>query len=275
LPSTDCSSVCTIVQSKPGGAFDELSCDATIQCSGVGETVHGGAAHDYAATGTHDIEVWGTCSSNAAFCCALDDTAGGTVTKVVYLGTPNADVINFSTGAGDDLGPHRAYHLDGFIFGGDGDDIIDGSDYVGNQYRDNLYGENGNDIITGGPDGDWIDGGPGDDTLSGEAGDDRMVGGDGNDTLSGGDGNDALCDSSGNAAGGCVIDLGTSLFGDLGADVVYYEVDAAAGCTTERPNFASSCGGGVDEWGNFPAWATPGTCEGTRGTWPTACNDPN
>ncbi|NQU22486.1 MAG: hypothetical protein HQ567_14510 [Candidatus Nealsonbacteria bacterium] len=70
-----------------------------------------------------------------------------------------------------------------WIFGGNGDDTIDGG--------------NGDDLLFGGDGGDTIDGGPGDDALFGDAGDDLLHGDDGNDSLDGGGQTDLLAGGDG------------------------------------------------------------------------------
>lgn len=91
---------------------------------------------------------------------------------------------------------------DDTLFGGEGDDLLDGS-----AGHDTLAGGAGNDILSGGSGLDTLLGGVGDDTLSGgrekdalfgEAGDDELNGGSGDDTLDGGAGADKLYGSSGN-----------------------------------------------------------------------------
>ena len=55
-----------------------------------------------------------------------------------------------------------------------------------------VYGQNGDDILTGSPDGDLLDGGAGDDTIFGGAGADTLIGGVNRDDLTGGPGVDAF-----------------------------------------------------------------------------------
>ncbi|MEI6638737.1 MAG: hypothetical protein WCL46_03405, partial [Chlorobium sp.] len=53
-----------------------------------------------------------------------------------------------------------------------------------------LYGDGGNDSVSGGADNDHLYGGDGDDTLDGGDGNDWLVGGAGNDLINGGAGDD-------------------------------------------------------------------------------------
>lgn len=92
------------------------------------------------------------------------------------------------------------------IFGDDGNDIL-----TGNAFANIIDGGIGNDIIKGG---DGID------TLSGQGGDDVLYGNDGNDTLNGNDGNDVLFGGAGNDTlnGGNGNDW---LRGGTGSDMVH------------------------------------------------------
>jgi len=76
---------------------------------------------------------------------------------------------------------------DDAIYGGTGDDLINGAG--GN---DALYGNAGDDTLNGEIGNDTLYGQAGDDTLTGGEGNDTLVGGVGNDTLDGGAGNDVL-----------------------------------------------------------------------------------
>ena len=73
------------------------------------------------------------------------------------------------------------------VFGGEGDDRIEGGDH-----SDDLYGEEGDDTLEGGEGHDRLFGGEGDDALHGGAGSDWLLGGEGDDTLTGGEGADAF-----------------------------------------------------------------------------------
>jgi Ca2+-binding RTX toxin-like protein len=91
-----------------------------------------------------------------------------------------------------------------------------------------LFGDAGNDALTGGGGSDRLDGGEGNDRLSGGAGDDLLVGGAGNDRLGGGAGNDLLVGGDGNdvladAAGANVLiggDGADRLTGGAGDDLL-------------------------------------------------------
>jgi Ca2+-binding RTX toxin-like protein len=76
-----------------------------------------------------------------------------------------------------------------------------------------IYGNGGNDVLTGGPKDDWIDGGDGHDYLYGKEGNDQLYGQAGYDYLSGGAGNDYLD----GGIGAYTYDIDT-ISGDAGAD---------------------------------------------------------
>ena len=61
-----------------------------------------------------------------------------------------------------------------------------------------LFGGNGNDVLTGGSSADQLFGQNGNDTLLGKGGDDQLFGGDGNDVLTGGAGSDQVFGEAGN-----------------------------------------------------------------------------
>jgi uncharacterized repeat protein (TIGR01451 family) len=83
------------------------------------------------------------------------------------------------------------------IYGGQGNDTISA---LGSTGGATIYGEDGNDVITGSVIGDYIDGGTGNDTIIGDRGDDSLFGGDGSDTFRSTylDGNDIVEGGSGN-----------------------------------------------------------------------------
>lgn len=93
-----------------------------------------------------------------------------------------------STGTGNDLANAIAITSSqfGFLFGNGGNDLLTGG--VGN---DELDGGDGNDVLDGG------NGGVGEDALFGRIGNDTLKGGNGNDTLDGGAGNDVMAGGTG------------------------------------------------------------------------------
>ncbi|HMM87689.1 beta strand repeat-containing protein [Bradyrhizobium sp.] len=82
-------------------------------------------------------------------------------------------------------------------FGQDGNDDISLNESFGLLPGANLFGGNGNDLLTGGSGADQLFGGADDDILFGRDGADHLFGGDGNDTLSGGAGDDQVSGEAG------------------------------------------------------------------------------
>lgn len=104
------------------------------------------------------------------------DAAQPQVTKIVVYG-----------GNGDDILSITGTSIPASLFGGNGNDQLQGGD--GN---DTLDGGNGNDQLDGGAGNDVLNGGNGCDQLAGGAGDDSLTGGRGWDQLDGGEGNDVF-----------------------------------------------------------------------------------
>ncbi len=84
------------------------------------------------------------------------------------------------------------------LFGRDGDDVITLDESSGALPAARLFGEAGNDTLTGGSGADLLDGGTGNDTLLGKGGVDNLLGGDGDDILTGGDGDDLVSGGNNN-----------------------------------------------------------------------------
>ncbi|MBN8520324.1 MAG: type I secretion C-terminal target domain-containing protein [Alphaproteobacteria bacterium] len=150
--------------------------------------------------------------------------SGGTAT--VYGGAGNDNInANLNTGFSSHLNIARLY-------GDSGNDVISGShgkDIIqGGTGSDVLQGWNGDDLIFGNSENDTIYGGDQNDTLHGDAGDDFLSGDNGNDTLFGGEGNDTLQDFYGDnilhgGSGNDVLTSGSGndvLEGDDGNDLL-------------------------------------------------------
>jgi Ca2+-binding RTX toxin-like protein len=92
------------------------------------------------------------------------------------------------------------------LFGGDGNDVLTGGSgadlLFGQAGNDTLLGKGGNDFLFGGADNDTLTGGDGDDQAFGEAGNDRMIWNPGDDTdlNEGGAGTDTVEVNGGNGA---------------------------------------------------------------------------
>ncbi|MFO0902612.1 MAG: LamG-like jellyroll fold domain-containing protein [Pirellulales bacterium] len=115
------------------------------------------------------------------------------------------------------------------IFGQDGNDVISGlaandclfggrdqDTITGASGADLILGGSGHDSISGGIDADLIYGGLGNDTLFGDQANDTIYGGAGNDSIRGGADEDSLY-------GGDGVD---SIYGELGHDQIWGEADA-------------------------------------------------
>jgi Ca2+-binding RTX toxin-like protein len=96
------------------------------------------------------------------------------------------------------------------LTGDDGDNVLDGG-----PGDDIFHGGNGNDHLIGGPGDDFMFGENDDDLLDGDDGNDQMFGGRGADRLNGGDGADEMFGNAGD-------DI---LIGGDGADLLYGDAD--------------------------------------------------
>ncbi len=93
--------------------------------------------------------------------------------------------VVFDLGDGDD---HASFSsavpgVPAEVYGGDGEDLLEGFTITGWPHAQLLDGGAGNDKIDGDEGADVVRGGPGDDEVTGGAGDDVVEGGDGADTL--------------------------------------------------------------------------------------------
>jgi Ca2+-binding RTX toxin-like protein len=86
----------------------------------------------------------------------------------------------------------------------------------GNSGNDTMSGGNGDDIISGGKGNDVISDDLGNDTVTGNSGDDRFIAGEGNDSYDGGSGFDTI-DYSGSKRG-MIVDLNAHTASGMGAD---------------------------------------------------------
>ncbi|MGB0747408.1 MAG: VCBS domain-containing protein, partial [Magnetospiraceae bacterium] len=140
-----------------------------------------------------------------------DDTLDGAIAWSYLEGGPGNDVLNIGGSGGDLIYTNAAGGIlvnvaSSAINDGDG-----GTDTIGNPgpihriqgsaFDDTMnggaaslfwtfFGNEGNDLITGGSQNETLDGGSGDDTLDGGGGNDLLNGGAGDDTLFGGAGDD-------------------------------------------------------------------------------------
>ena len=114
---------------------------------------------------------------------------------------------------------------------GGGNDTITGNDAANTILTgagaDSVLAGDGNDSVFGGNGTDVLMGEDGDDTLEGAGGDDTLLGGDGNDSLVGGIGVDSLDGGGGNDTLSGGADVGDTLLGGAGDDLI--EVQDVAG----------------------------------------------
>ena len=191
-----------------GGAGDD------VLAGGAGaDILFGGPGDDYLFG---DFDVWATPMRTWSVSPIFD--SGSRLIDValgdVYLGDnpPAAAADTMFGGDGDDFlnggnGNDRLYGDDGVdvLFGWRGDDMLDGGGdddvLYGDSFgllaaefdgHDTLLGGAGSDTLWGEGGNDWLEGGDGDDRLDGGSGDDVLDGGSGDDKLVGGAGNDVL-----------------------------------------------------------------------------------
>ncbi|MER7787833.1 calcium-binding protein [Streptomyces sp. NPDC097640] len=124
---------------------------------------------------------------------AGDDVIKGSARDVLHGGDGDDRLDGgggvWSVGPYGDAGDDTITNCAMDCYGGPGNDSMSGGT---NDTENNMYGEDGNDVIHGLSDADHIYGGRGNDILYGEEGNDTIYGNSGNDTLYGGPGTDTL-----------------------------------------------------------------------------------
>ena len=148
------------------------------------DTLYGGSGADSLNGGDDDDRLHGGAGTDTLNGGPGEDTAYYTNSSVgVLVRLHDARAVKFGDAEGDTL--TGIEHLVGSPYNdtlaGDGEDNI-------------LKGEDGDDVLYGGPAGgdDMMYGGNGDDRLFGGRGDDTLTGGEGNDVMKGGPGQDTL-----------------------------------------------------------------------------------
>jgi serralysin len=128
----------------------------------------------------------------------IDNAAGGTIrgdSDAIFVGAGRVSLHNHGLIVGDVTSDTRependvvANHgkITGAVFLGTGDDVFDGRGGTSGT----VFGDFGNDRLTGGSKADNLEGGFDNDRLFGGAGNDKLDGGPGQDTLTGGPGRD-------------------------------------------------------------------------------------
>jgi len=194
----------------------------------------------------HDDLLIGDAGSNELHGLQGDDVlAGGGGNDALYgedgndvlIGGAGADVLN--GGAGIDVANYSSSPLGVFVslitgtaaYGDAEGDTLSGIErVVGSDQADNLWGDDGVNLLNGMGGNDTLKGFGGDDILLGGGGADQLFGMNGNDWMLGGDGADTLDGGAGND----LLDGGTGadvLRGGIGNDT--YVVDTAADVVAE------------------------------------------
>lgn len=164
--------------------IDALAGNDTVNGNEGNDTLSGGIGDDILNGGDGDDTLEGGPGADMLDGGAGSDTATyENSTAGVLVRLHNAAAVKFGEAEGDTL--TGVEHIIGSRFNdtlaGDGEDNI-------------LKGEDGDDVLYGGPAGgdDMMYGGNGDDRIFGGRGDDILTGGEGNDRLRGGPGEDTL-----------------------------------------------------------------------------------
>ncbi len=169
------------------------------------------AAEAYIVRNGSYWEVFGTEGNGDDFCCMIPVSS---INSIDLWGTQNDDVLSaiYDDGTYYEMEP-GSYNMSVVIYGMAGSDTITGSNWNGSPTcYDVLYGEwvgagvgsvdyidgnDGNDVINGGPGADEINGGDDHDTIYGDAGADIIDAGAGTDVVYGGLQGDTIYGGSG------------------------------------------------------------------------------
>ncbi|MCI5087023.1 MAG: Hint domain-containing protein [Rhodovulum sp.] len=218
--------------------LDGGSGDDTFVAGTGADTFDGGAGQDNidysASSGAVNVELGAFGNGTAALSGgdAENDSVAGGVDGVIGSAFDDTLIGHDFSGTGPD-----AYTNE--IFGGDGNDYIDGAGAA-----DSLAGDAGNDTIIGGTGADTIDGGTGDDTIYVAQGD-TVTGGDGDDTFlltdlnEAGSGDITITGGEGSESAGDTLDF-QGLIGFK--DITYTNTDDANGGNS---GFATMADGSV------------------------------
>jgi Ca2+-binding RTX toxin-like protein len=190
-----------------GAGNDRINTDAgndRIETGTGADTVDGGSGNDllYIDNGLN------TANTVINYTTLLNGTiTGGSNNGTIFR---NIELVDFSTGSGNDRINVSATTGSNLLNSGAGNDTIVGGSGIDNINsglgNDSVTSGAGNDIVNAGAGNDTVNAGAGDDsinaqegndTVNGDAGKDRIDGGAGNDTLNGGAGNDTLIGGTG------------------------------------------------------------------------------
>ena len=178
-----------------GANFDGGDGNDLINVSGsIGDDVLNTAE---TAPGAIAVTLNGVTSTATSISKIVANTLSGndTITANTLVGSTSSIDQTFDAGVGDDSIDLSGVNSGNIIArGGDGNDTLTGPAAA---TTSQLFGDNGNDLITGLAANDFIDGGQGNDVLLGGAGNDTLTGGSGNDALTGNTGDDNLITGGG------------------------------------------------------------------------------
>ncbi|MCH9651983.1 MAG: hypothetical protein K0U98_27385 [Deltaproteobacteria bacterium] len=155
------------------------------------------------------FSAWGLGGMDS-FCCTFEIGTAEAIDRVALIGTDQNDLLHFQDPGSWLYNPpaNLASVMIGEMRGLAGVDVGLGSLELSGSYRDELHGDDGNDILSGSFGVDRLYGGAGNDQLNGDGARDFLYGEDGADTLEGGAGNDQVFGGPGN----------DMLYGGLGED---------------------------------------------------------
>jgi len=186
---------------------------------GGADRLEGGAGNDTLYIDSADSWVDGGAGTDRVY---VQGAAG------VALNLTAAQVEYAQGGAGNDVFNAGGSTVAVTLYGEAGDDRLTGGDA-----NDRIYGQADNDRMAGGGGNDTLYGGDGNDRIEGGDGNDRLYGEDGADQLLGGDGNDRL-----------YIDADDTLVdGGDGTDTVYVQTDVGVDLAASHVEIAYGKGG--------------------------------
>ena len=201
----------TLTGSPGADIIDGISGNDILEGLAGDDMLNGGSGNDVLDGGTGADMLEGGADDDRLDGGDGNDTLRGGAGDDTLSGGAGADMLD--GGAGGDYASYqdsprgvlvRLHNASAVRFGDAEGDTLTGIEHlVGSQYNDTLAGdgkdnilrgENGNDILYGGPAGgdDMMYGGNGDDQIFGGRGDDVLTGGAGNDIMKGGPGEDVL-----------------------------------------------------------------------------------
>ncbi len=208
---SDCSAnSCDLAPCDYNATTDTLICYAKDVCSGT-DFVDGSLVRNASSNATGWTLTLDCNDDGEDQCCEIVEDTAGEVVRIGLEGTDQDDVLylaNNTGGSAPNMGliSGGSSNLEGWLYGGGGDDRLYGSDSQEGGYREHLSGDDDDDIIHGNHGDDVIRGHAGNDELYGEqgvdsidgyGGSDLIFGGTGDDLLHGGDGNDCITGGGG------------------------------------------------------------------------------